>query len=252
MAAHSESKPMIIVNADDWGRSVAETDAALACHLNRRITSVTAMAFMPDSDRAAELAMTHGIETGLHLNFSQPFSAGATPARVAARQERVCSFINAHKYAFLLYNPMLRRDFFYTYQAQIDEFYRLYRRLPSHVDGHHHKHLCGNVLLDDVIPAGMKLRRNFFFWPGEKGYVNRAYRKLTDHLLGRRYRLTDYFFALSQCLQDDRLRKVLQLARTHCVEVMTHPASVAERECLMSDGYMSLLTPLEPGTYSSL
>jgi predicted glycoside hydrolase/deacetylase ChbG (UPF0249 family) len=42
---------MLIVNADDWGGSVAETDAALRCYRERRITSLTTMLFMQDSER---------------------------------------------------------------------------------------------------------------------------------------------------------------------------------------------------------
>jgi len=47
---------MLIVNADDWGRSLAETDAALRCLKRGRITSVSAMVFMQDFKRAARLA----------------------------------------------------------------------------------------------------------------------------------------------------------------------------------------------------
>ncbi len=243
---------MIIVNADDWGRSTAETDAALACHRGGRITSVTAMTFMPDSARAAQLALANDVVAGLHLNFSQPFGDPATPARLAARQERICRFMNAHKYAFLVYNPALRNDILYSYQAQEEEFCRLYGKPPSHVDGHHHKHLCSNVLLGDVIPAGQKLRRSFHFWPGEKSRTNRAWRGLTDRLLARRYRLAEYFFALSPCLQGDRLSKVLDLAKTHSVEVMTHPVKPDEREHLMSETFVSQLARLKRGTYSAL
>src|SRR5437588_264599 len=39
--------PMIIINADDWGRSEAETDIALRCFKAGRITSVTAMVLVP-------------------------------------------------------------------------------------------------------------------------------------------------------------------------------------------------------------
>jgi predicted glycoside hydrolase/deacetylase ChbG (UPF0249 family) len=243
---------MIIINADDWGRTAAETDAALRCHAQGRITSVTAMMFMQDSERAATLALAHGVDAGLHLNFSQPFTAIEPDSPAAQAQQRVCRFINANKYAFVLYHPALRRDFIASYRAQAAEFERLYGRPPTHVDGHHHKHLCGNVLLGDVIPAGVRMRRSFFFWPDERGRVNRGYRRLTDHLLARKYRLTDYFFALSQCLQGDRLARVLQLARSNTVEVMTHPADQREETLLMSDGYLAQIAPLTRGSYSLL
>ena len=65
---------MLIINADDWGRSVAETDAALRCYKEGRITSVSAMVFMEDSERAAELAKENELDVGLHLNFTDKFT----------------------------------------------------------------------------------------------------------------------------------------------------------------------------------
>ena len=47
---------MLIVNADYWGRSLVEADAALRCLKRERITSVSAMVSRQDSGRAAELA----------------------------------------------------------------------------------------------------------------------------------------------------------------------------------------------------
>ena len=71
---------MLIINADDFGRSVAETDAALRCYIAGRITSVSAMVFMADSERAAELAKENELDVGLHLNFTERFT-GRTSAR---------------------------------------------------------------------------------------------------------------------------------------------------------------------------
>ena len=65
-------------------------------------------------------------------------------------------------------------------------------------------HLCANLLLSNLIPAGMKIRRNFSFWPGEKSWLNRAYRSLVDRWLARRYRLTDYFFDLTQSIRGEK------------------------------------------------
>ena len=62
---------MLIINADDWGRSRAETDAALRCYQGGRITSVSAMVFMADSERASELAKENELDMGLHLSFSE-------------------------------------------------------------------------------------------------------------------------------------------------------------------------------------
>lgn len=243
---------MIIINADDWGRSRAETDAALFCYKNGRITSVSAMVFMEDSDRAAELAKETGIDVGLHLNLTQPCSGEVRVRSLREYHDRIIRFLTFNKYAFLIYNPALKKAFQYVYQAQFDEFVRLYGKPPSHIDGHHHQHLCMNMLLGRVIPTGEKVRRNFYFWPHEKGPVNRTYRRLVDLSLTRRYRLTDYFFALSQCFQSDRLSRVMDLATTASVEVMTHPANEIELAYLMSDNYLANLYRLEKGTYCVL
>lgn len=241
---------MIIINADDWGRSRTDTDRALSCYRGGRITSVSAMVFMEDSGRAADLANDAGIDVGLHLNLSQPFTEQIRAGSLREYHDGIVRFLSLSKYSLLIYNPTLRKQFQHVYQAQIEEFLRLYGRPPSHIDGHHHKHLCTNMLLDGIIPAYEKVRRNFSFWPGEKGLMNRTYRRLVDLWLGRRYRLTDFFFALSQCLQADRLMHVAELSRMATVELMTHPANENEYACLMSDDYLAVLRKLEMGTYS--
>jgi hypothetical protein len=84
-------------------------------------------------------------------------------------------------------------------------------------------HLCSNLLLSNMIPAGTKLRRDFSFWPGEKSMLNRTYRLLVDRWLACRHRLTDYFFDLTLCIQGKKLDRVAALAKSSNVELMTHP-----------------------------
>src|SRR6185436_3037225 len=137
----------------------------LECFRAGRITSVSAMVFMRDSARAAELANEHGVDVGLHLNFNQSFD-GAVPGMIREAHERVSRFMNAGRYSMLLYHPGLSRDFRDVYEAQRDEFRRLYGKSPSHFDGHQHRHLCANVLWSNLLPAGAKVRRNFTFARG--------------------------------------------------------------------------------------
>ena len=243
---------MLIINADDWGRSVAETNAALKCFKARRITSVSAMVLMKDSERAAELAKNHKLDVGLHLNFAENFTGDRCPGTLGDCQNRIVSFLMRNKYSQLLYNPFLRKQFSYSYEAQAEEFRRLYGNPPSHVDGHHHMHLCANLLLSKVIPVGTKMRRSFSFWPGEKSLLNRTYRALVDRWLARRYRLPDYFFCLFQCIQEKKLGRVAALAKTRNVELMTHPIVQPETEYLMSDDFGLLLQRLDAGSYSRM
>jgi chitin disaccharide deacetylase len=242
---------MLIINADDWGRSREETDAARSCYRERRITSVSAMVFMDDSERAAQLACEDQLDVGLHLNLSESYTAAVAQPSAAAHQ-RIVRFMTANKYAMLLYRAGLRQDFRRVYETQFEEFVRLYGRPPSHIDGHQHRHLCTNMLVHEVIPRGQKVRRNFHFWPGEKGPLNRAYRHLVDRHLKRRYRVTDFFFALSQCSKAERFHRVLELARVASVELMTHPRNRDEFAFLTSDRFSKLLNGLRLGTYASL
>jgi len=241
---------MLIINADDWGRSVVETDAALRCYKAGRLTSVSAMVFMEDSERAAELARENKVDAGLHLNFDESFTAKGCSGVLGEYQVKLARFLRRHKYAQLVYNPFLRQAFFYSYQAQAEEFVRLFGKPPSHIDGHHHMHLCANLLFGSMIPAGMKMRRNFSFWPGEKSLFNRVYRGLVDRWLARRYRLTDYFFDLTQCIEGKKLDRVAVLAKSSDVELMTHPVARAEAEYLISHEFQALLQGLELRSYA--
>ncbi len=242
---------MLIINADDWGRSVAETDAALKCYRERRITSVSAMVLMQDSGRAAKLAKDYELDdVGLHLNFSEEFTDKSCSETLKEHHGRIIKFLKRGKYAQLLYNPFLRKAFAYCYHAQVEEFVRLFEKSPSHIDGHHHMHLCANLLLSNMIPAGTKLRRNFSFWPGEKNFLNRAYRGFVDRWLSRRHRLPDYFFDLTQCIEGKKLDRVAALAKSSNVELMTHPIVNGEEEYLMSDQFQVILQRLEIGGYA--
>jgi predicted glycoside hydrolase/deacetylase ChbG (UPF0249 family) len=226
---------MLLVNADDFGRSPEETDAIIACHGAARITSATAMVFMRDSERAAERAREVNLEVGLHLNLSQTFTRPGRDASLTRAHNEVVKFLTASKYAVLIYNPLLRAQFRDVIDAQLQEFSVLYGRLPTHVDGHQHMHLCSNVLFDRLLPEGIQVRRSFSFFPGEKNVLNLRYRRLIDRFIARRHRLTDFFFCLEQCLRADSLSRVFRLAETATVELMTHPVRSREFNYLMSD-----------------
>jgi len=243
---------MLIINADDFGRSVGETDAALDCYRAGRVTSVTAMVFMNDSERAAQLALANSVSAGLHLNLTEPFSGGPASGAVTERHERVVRFLTRSKYASLVYNPLLSNDFRYIFETQVEEFIRLYGHPPSHIDGHQHQHLCTNMLLNGVIPRGSKVRRTFHFWPGEKSFSNRAYRKVVNRFVKSRYPGTDYFFALVQCFDRTRMTKILELMPQCSVELMTHPANQPEREYLLSEAFGTLLETVKLGDYEDL
>src|SRR5690349_1959032 len=106
---------MLIVNADDWGRCRTETDAALDCYKKGRITSVSAMVFMEDSERAAAIARDHKLDAGLHLNFTDSFT-NPVSAALNTSHRRTARFLGGSKYAQLIYNPLLRSNFACSYR----------------------------------------------------------------------------------------------------------------------------------------
>ncbi|MBV6434749.1 MAG: Chitooligosaccharide deacetylase [Bryobacteraceae bacterium] len=222
----------LIVNADDWGRDRDTTNHILGCARHGTVSAASAMVFMDDSERSAALAAEHRIETGLHLNFTTPYSARMCPTALRDRQEQVGRYLLKHRLAQVMFHPGLATSFEYLVAAQLEEYRRIYGTSPERVDGHHHMHLSANVLLQQLLPAGAIVRRSFHFERGEKSALNRFYRKVVDHTLAQRHRLTDYFFSIEP-LADSRVLKIYSLAQQHVVELETHPAVADEHRYLM-------------------
>lgn len=224
----------LIINADDWGRDINTTDRILECVTIGAVSSTSAMAFMKDSRRAADLARERGIDCGLHLNFTMPFSAPDCPSRLREHQERIIRYLRQKRLAQTVYHPGLASSFKYVVAAQIEEFEKIFSSTPLRFDGHHHMHLCANVLFGRLMPVGAMVRRNFSFRPGEKGWINRLYRGTVDRMLAKRYRLTDYFFSLPPLEPRSRIDEIFSIARRSVVEVETHPVNPQEYRFLAS------------------
>lgn len=231
-AGEEKSAASVIINADDWGRDREVTDRTLECVLEGAVSSVSAMVFMEDAERAAELGAEHNVDAGLHLNLTTRFSAPGTGARLQEQQQKITRFLRASRLCPAFYHPGLAGAFEYVVKAQIEEYQRLYGRAPGRVDGHHHMHLCANVQNQELLPAGTISRRNFSFAPGEKGALNRMYRQWQDRRIQKRHRMTDYFFSLPPMDPPGRLEKIFALAEQHSVEVETHPVNADEYKFL--------------------
>ena len=239
----SATQGRLIVNADDWGRDEATTNRIFECTQIGTVSSVSAMMFMEDSERAATIARTSGVDVGLHVNFTEPFFGPTCPEPLIERQRELRRCLLRHRLARILYYPSLVASFRYVVSAQIDEYRRLYGADPQRIDGHHHLHLCTNVLLDRLLPEGALVRRNFSFLPEEKSLVNRLYRKAVDRRLAGRHRIVDYLFNLVP-FEPQRLERIFSLARNSVVELETHPAHPDEYRFLTSGEMLSQLGDL--------
>jgi hypothetical protein len=150
------------------------------------------------------------------------------------------------------YNPALREDFGYVYRRQVEEYKRLYGGPPSRFDGHHHMHLCANMLIDRVIPVGIRVRRNHSFFVGERSIFNRTYRKVVDAWLVRRYKCTDYFFRLPPIAMDYGMKRIADIACASVVELAVHPETAGEYDFLMSHEYPNCIAGVARGGYKDL
>jgi hypothetical protein len=241
---------MLIINADDWGRNRAATDRSLQCFREGRVTAASAMVFMEDSARAAELASENGLDVGLHLNFTLPFTGIGRNGLLEERHRRIAGYLLEHSYRLIFYSSALRNDFLYVYDMQVEEYSRLYGGMPSRIDGHHHMHLCANVLYAGLIPTGLRVRRNFSFFAGEKSPLNRLYRAAVDAWLRKRYLCTDYFFRLLPLSPAVRISRIAALARLSAVELAVHPEIPEEYDFLMSDEFEKYLEEVERAAFA--
>jgi len=243
---------MLIVNADDWGRCAADTDAARTAFSAGAVTSATAMVHMADSVRSAAQALELGVPVGLHLNFTERFTAGSAPESLRRAQEQIGAYLSSHRLAPLVYNPALRAEFAPVVRAQLEEFRRLFGKEPTHFDGHEHMHLCANMLAARPIPVGSKLRMSFTYCAGEKSALNRAYRACVNAWMRRWYRQADYFFDLAERMAEREFERVCTLARHAEVELMCHPARQDEQAYFLSQGFLTSMRKIRLGSYEAL
>lgn len=241
---------LLVVNADDYGAASATTDAVLDCFAARAISSTTAMVWMQDSERAAELARERGLAVGLHLNLTMEFDGPAVPAEVAERQARlVRTFGRSLPLTRWVFRPLLHGRVRVAVADQLRRFEELYRRAPTHVDGHNHVHLNPNVLR--ALPAGIKLRTSHDF----EGRLGDSPKVLRRALLRRRFVTTDSFFSIRSLhprLGGEGLVSALERSRERSVEVMVHPHWQDEYELLTAPDWREAIAGLPLGSYEEL
>jgi predicted glycoside hydrolase/deacetylase ChbG (UPF0249 family) len=231
---------MLFINADDWGWTREVTDRILNCYRQGRIHSASGMTFMQDSERAAVLARKNNLSVGLHLNLTLDFTGKVVPPNLRDQHRSVARYLNSRKLNQVLYNPFLYKAFDYIYKAQWEEFVRLYGEQPTRLDGHHHMHLCMNMLFLNKYPKGLKVRRNFTFSPGEKGSINRLYRYLVDRWLTSRFQCTDLFLSLKP-IGPERIKRIILLSKSVDVELMVHPGVDEDYNYLLSEDWLRLI-----------
>jgi chitin disaccharide deacetylase len=230
---------MLIINADDWGYDAHTTGRVLTCVEAGSVSSVSAMVFMEDSERAAAVAQDRGIDAGLHLNLDTPFSKVPVASNLLEHQARLAGFLDS-PFSRPFFHPGLVRSFEYVVSSQLAEYDRLYGAPPLRIDGHHHMHLAANVLFGGLLPLGTILRPHFSREPGEKRIRNSIFRYYAKLMLKKSHRTVDCLFALPP-LEPKRLLQIFFRSREITIEVETHPTNPAEFKFLTDGGLFQLL-----------
>jgi predicted glycoside hydrolase/deacetylase ChbG (UPF0249 family) len=128
---------LLIVNADDFGRSVGVDNGILRAHRDGIVTSTTLMTNAPSTQHAASLARaTPALDVGVHLvlTYARPLS---NPSQVRSLVREDGSFWRPSE---LLARPIDRNEALTEYRAQFARAHELIGREPTHVDSHHWVH----------------------------------------------------------------------------------------------------------------
>lgn len=209
-------RKLVIVNADDLGRTVGINEGIFAAHREGIVSSATLMVGFPASAAAAAAWADHPeLGVGLHVTLT-----GSTPPTLPAG--RVPSLVDAEG------NLPRKPDglggaepahVVAEVRGQLERFRELTGRLPTHLDSHHHSHRLP-VVLEALVEVAREHRlpvRNSSPEVGQR--LREAGVATTDAFVER-------FFGDDARLET--LVEVLRGAGEGSTEVMCHPARVDE------------------------
>jgi predicted glycoside hydrolase/deacetylase ChbG (UPF0249 family) len=128
---------LLIVNADDFGRSAGVDDGIVRAHREGIVTSATFMTNAPSTDHAASLARaTPTLDLGVHLvlTYARPLS---DPDRIRSLVREDGSFRPPTE---LLARRIDRNEALAEYRAQFARARELMGHEPTHIDTHHWIH----------------------------------------------------------------------------------------------------------------
>lgn len=206
---------LLIVNADDFGRTAGINAGILAAHRNGIVTSATLMVAYPSAaEAAAMLGETPDLGVGLHVALT-----GGPPV---SRPELLPSLVDAG--GLLPRRPELLAgaepdEMLQEVRAQLQRFRDLTGRDPTHLDSHHHSQRLPAVFDAMAMVAretALPMRR---VAPGTGEEVRLAGVATTDAFVDRFYG------------EEATLEVLLRLLRdvgAGSTEVMCHPARVDE------------------------
>lgn len=209
----SAGDPILIVNADDLGRTPGINEGIFSAHRDGIVTSATLMVgFHAAADAAAEWRSAPDFGIGLHLTLtgSKPLSDPAEVPSLVDGEGRFPAKPEGHRAPALAEVVVEAR-------AQLERFRELTGRLPTHFDSHHHSHRIPAVLEALIVLAretGLPIRN-----PSPEGAA-----RLQAAGVATTDRFVERFFGSEATLET--LLEILDDLPPGTTELMCHPARV--------------------------
>ena len=205
----------LIVNADDFGRTPGVNSGILEAHAAGLVTSATVMVLEPSAARGIREAAERAPRLSLGVHFTL---TGAGPPAAAARNLPTLApggrFVRRVED---LTHGIPEAEVRAELEAQIDVFQVLARRLPSHLDSHHH---CARH--PDVGPVFAAVARERSLPVRAADDASR--RALREAGVRTPDRFFDAFYGPEASLAT--LERILTMLPEGVSELMCHPARV--------------------------
>jgi chitin disaccharide deacetylase len=167
----------LIVNADDFGLAAGVSAGILAAHRHGIVSSTTLLATVAIDAESMRALRDSGLGVGLHVNLTlgRPLSGGRSLVDGDGR------FVRDARHAAARANA---GDVEREVAAQIEKFESLVKRLPTHLDTHHHVGLLAPVaeaVLDAARRLGVPVRSQN---PEARTRARSAGLRTPDHFFG--------------------------------------------------------------------
>ncbi|OQA56782.1 MAG: hypothetical protein BWY42_00813 [Candidatus Omnitrophica bacterium ADurb.Bin277] len=224
---------LLIINADDCNLTPKVTEAIVSAHESGIVTSTTFLINLPMAANVVrELLGARKLGLGLHLNITlgEPVAPKSLVKNLLQKDGRFRKQADYLERKFPSVSEILEE-----FRAQLQKFIRTFKRLPTHVDVHHHMH--------DYLPFLEAL------YEVTKKYSLpvRWTRLLSEPEIRDRFRsvrTTDHFYGNLDprtYWTEEVLRHLLFTLPEGTSEVMCHPGWVDDELCSIS----SLTLPRE-------
>lgn len=213
---------MILVNADDFGRSESINSSILYAFENKIINRTTMMINMPFVREAVKCANEKNItdRIGLHLTLDEgrPITDNIKNIRLFCDTDGSFNgnFRKSKKYFLSLNDSVVKKSCEEEISAQM-QYYRTLGMSLFHIDSHHHVHTIPSILKITAplaIDYGFKSMR-IRFNMRKTNLVKSVYTRCVNAFISKKFETTDYF-----CDSEFLSKKPNGIAE---YEIMCHP-----------------------------